>query len=725
MYQKQRRFIAPVFLVGLLVLSFFSALITPSAIVSAADPYTAESNGGSCKQGDTPYDDTSVPGVTKKMCRPASGATPTQPTQDEKGQDGNEDETTCAVEKIGWMLCPVIEGAAKMSDRLFDFLANSLLEIEPELFSVNNSGSGKVNGTYNAWTQAKDLANVAFIIAFVIIVISQVTNYGIGNYGIKRMLPRLIIAAIFVNISYFICQGMADISNILGYNVHQALTDIAKSVGPTPFENTQGVNTQTSDGFLGKIALAVLAIAGIVWLLLAPLGAVILFIVITVLTIVIILLLRKAFIVILVVISPLAFVAYLLPNTEQYFKKWLTMFWKLLLVFPIVALLMGGGQLASALILSTGADTQQAKPSANCKTTDNKDSNSKGIDEGNPCEGTVELTSSTGDTKHVRWSLGLIAAGVAVAPLLAVWSVLQGALSAAGAIGGRITSAVQKGVDKGSRGTAGWAGKNTSIGRGLAVRKAIKQNYKDQKFAERMSASGKRGALTRTMARGAGGNIGSLANKVNNPLINKVTGGLRAQDSKLTANFAGAAAKIQDQEVKDKEIMMRTADNPIKSAAEELQRAIEHGDAMGAKAAQNVLMSSGGKGMDEFVQTMVNHEAKGSAILLNTLKQNALQNHGNTMKEKSGVAATWAATGSSVGQVRSGVAGNAFAGLNDEQIAKQTSSSLQAGLRNGWVDRSTAQRITTTSAGENLGQDVRKFLEDYANHGTVPPPTSP
>ncbi len=460
MYRKQRRFITPVFLLGLLVLSFFSTLISPATPAFAADPYTAESNGGSCKTGDTPYDEAGPAGKpATKMCRPAEGATQTQTQTNNKANDG-DDSVTCAVEKIGWILCPVMEGASKASDKLFHFLAGSLLEVEPELFKLNNGTSGTStststggtattqNGTYLAWSQAKDLANIAFIVAFVIIVISQVTSYGISNYGIKRMLPRLIVAAIAVNVSYFICQAMADISNVMGYSIHQGLLDIAAKVGPAPFAGGAGSGGEfnSSDGFMAKIAIAMLAVAGAVWLFMAPLGAVLLFVIITVATITVILLLRKAFIVLLVVASPLAFVAYLLPNTEQYFQKWLSMFWKLLLVFPIVALLMGGGTLASAIILSAGAESTEIKPQASCKSGDGGQGQS--IDKGNACEGTVTVSGGPNGEQHVRWSLGLIATGVAVAPLLAVWSVLQGALSAAGAIGGKMAAAVSRAQDR-------------------------------------------------------------------------------------------------------------------------------------------------------------------------------------------------------------------------------------------------------------------------------------
>lgn len=360
---------------------------------------------------------------------------------------------TCAIEKIGWILCPIMEGVAKAADKTYEVLANNFLQIEPELLTANPEG-GK--GTITAWEYARNLANIAFIIAFLVVIYSQVTGAGLNNYGIKRMLPRLIIAAIAVNISYYICQAMVDLSNILGYEVKGALTSVANQIGPAVMgADTQGTNTQTGSGTLGtlsKITIAVLAVAAVVWIFVGLMGSIGLLILITVVTIIIILLLRKAFIVILVVLSPLAFVAYLLPNTEKLFSKWLNMFWQLLMVFPIVALLFGGGQLASTVILVAGSGANSAQSSQqNCSagSTPNVPQSNNGYTV--PCEETVEIGSGN-NKKPAGWMLGLVAAGIAIAPLLFVWSVLKGALAAAGAIGGKLAGAIQD-ASKGKRDT--------------------------------------------------------------------------------------------------------------------------------------------------------------------------------------------------------------------------------------------------------------------------------
>ncbi|RYF28418.1 MAG: hypothetical protein EOO17_04950 [Chloroflexi bacterium] len=602
----------------------------------------------------------------------------------------NDEGTTCAVEMIGWILCPVIQGVATMSDKIFDLLAGNFLQIEPELTKADS-------GIKVPWDAARNIANVLFIVAFIIIIYSQITGAGISNYGIKKMLPRLIMAALFVNISFWICQGMVDLSNILGFNIYTFLKAQAAAIGPSAMADIPGADTVTGGGWLSVLAVAILAAVGIAWLLLAPLGAIALMVLITCVTIVIILLLRKAIIILLVVISPIAFVAYLLPNTEKFFNKWLSMFWQLLMVFPVVALLMGGGQLASTIIMSAGA-TKDAKTQCSAEDAGKVTSIGAQSDGYNvSCEGSIPV-GPDGD-RHVGWMLGLVAAGVAVAPLLAVWAVLKGALAAAGAIGGKIANSVQKGTATGGNKFGGALGK-TSVGRGLAARKAIKQNYKDQRFAGKMSQTGRKGRFTRISARGVGGNLGLGAGKLADKMsddgkigalkkgLNMSTGSLQAQSTKLSANFAGAAAKIEEQDVKDQQDLISSqlrsrreetdsAGNRIEDQVklgEILKNAIISGDKAGAKAATNMLVGLGNPGKKELRSVM------GGAGGMNTataseFRANIAQNHSSL---KSTDADIYAAAGDTQNQGLSHHQSSmdTYEGLTNDQLATQSGDSL-------------------------------------------------
>ena len=434
-----------------------------------------------------------IGGGTISYALDADPGTPTQPTdpaptENTDTPDDTDTGTTCAIEKMGWILCPIIETAGKMGDQAFQFLSKTFLETEPELISNDE------NGTRKAWELARNLANIMFIIAFLIIIYSQVTGAGINNYGIKKMLPRLVIAALAVNLSYFICQLAVDFTNVLGYEIQNFMVNVAREVSQFSALPPAGSFAFGNDnpGTLQTIIAAVLGVAAVVWFLLPFLFMGIATIVVTCLVIIIILLLRKALIVILIVAAPIAFVLYLLPNTEKFFKQWASMFWKLLLVFPIVGILMGGGQLASAIVLaagSNGADSIYADGQGKCvqlpKYTSSQDDNggifggigqSLGAEEDKPKSNTAASAARTGPCgdNSTPFLLGLIAATIAVAPLLAVWAVLKGALSGAGAIGNKVSGAVQTYGNKGGE-KASEKYKNSTVGQMRARSKKIRE----------------------------------------------------------------------------------------------------------------------------------------------------------------------------------------------------------------------------------------------------------
>ena len=62
---------------------------------------------------------------------------------------------------------------------------------------------------------------------------------------------------------------------------------------------------------------------------------------------------RQALVALLVMIAPLAFVAYLLPNTEKWFNKWRELLGRMLIFYPMFSFLVGASQLlGSALIIA-------------------------------------------------------------------------------------------------------------------------------------------------------------------------------------------------------------------------------------------------------------------------------------------------------------------------------------------------------------------------------------
>jgi hypothetical protein len=260
------------------------------------------------------------------------------------GGNANGEQTSCAVKGIGWMLCSTSRFFAGAMDKAYDWVASFLV--------VKPISTDSTSGLYKAWDVARGLANLCFIVAFLVIIYSQITSVGISNYEIKKMVPKLIIAAILVNVSYFICSAAVDVSNILGNGVQNALVEIRNSL-PAPQAQTDWSSITDyilSGATVGAIGLAITSTTGV--LALVPLLFPILVSgVLSVLVALLVLAARQALITVLIIISPLAFVAYLLPNTEKMFGKWRELFTNMLMIFPMFSLLFGGSQLAAYLII--------------------------------------------------------------------------------------------------------------------------------------------------------------------------------------------------------------------------------------------------------------------------------------------------------------------------------------------------------------------------------------
>jgi len=134
------------------------------------------------------------------------------------------------VQGIGWIICPLSNWLADGIDYMYSAL-QEFLKTKPLETTNQNSG------IYLAWVIMRNISNVAFIVAFLVIIYSQLTSVGISNYGVKKMLPRLVIAAVLVNLSFTFCAVLLDLSNVTGYAFQDAFMGIKNTIS-TVGENT-------------------------------------------------------------------------------------------------------------------------------------------------------------------------------------------------------------------------------------------------------------------------------------------------------------------------------------------------------------------------------------------------------------------------------------------------------------------------------------------------------
>jgi TRAP-type C4-dicarboxylate transport system, large permease component len=339
-----------------------------------------------CKDGVNHKGDSTYCGTTYEntedinACKQGQSAKIEAPEEEE----GGEPKNSCGIDGgLGWLICPVMTFVANINDAAYGAISG-FLDIKPAILS-----SGDNSGAKQGWDFFRNIANAIFAVIFLWIIFSQISNVGVSNYGIKKILPRLIIGALLVNLSYYLCQIFVDLSNILGHTLKDALEAGAGDIG----------TTSEAAGWGSVIAAAIVGVGGVAAFAALAIGIPTLAAgFLAIMTVFIILVVRQAGIILLISMSPIAFAAWLLPNTEDLFKKWMKMFRGLLLVFPIISLLYGAGKLAGAVLASSAT-----------------------VDPNNPDE-----------------TLHLVALAATTMPLIATPFVLQNSLSSLGSIGAKI-----------------------------------------------------------------------------------------------------------------------------------------------------------------------------------------------------------------------------------------------------------------------------------------------
>jgi hypothetical protein len=297
----------------------------------------------------------------------SSGATPPQ---------GGSDNTSNTCESnfnsaFSWIVCPMLSFA----DSAIGFFYN---QVENQLcFNTGGSstagsfscGAAKdtslADGVKEAWSIFKNIASAMLVIVMLVMVISQAIGGGpFDAYTVRKMLPKLVAAVIIMQLSWILLKFAIDLSNDAGATIGNLM--MAPFGGPDHMSlgamlgraidtatGSQPGNTidlgQTTFVLLSGIA----AIGIFVWAIPAlPLMAMYIFVgaFIAFFTLV----LRKLLIIMLVILAPLAFIAWLLPGTEKYWKLWSDNFSKLLIMFPMIMAMLSAGRIFAYITSLSG-----------------------------------------------------------------------------------------------------------------------------------------------------------------------------------------------------------------------------------------------------------------------------------------------------------------------------------------------------------------------------------
>gem|GEM_PF-2024454 len=190
------------------------------------------------------------------------------------------------------------------------------------------------------WKIVRDIANLGFVLAIIVIAVATIVRY--EEYGTKKLLPKLIAAAILVNFSLTIGAVFIDFSNTLtnffisksskGGDVISMTTELANGFKAQGF-----LRSSTQDekiNYFEKKNTVEKSLASILSLVIAALFTFIA--AVSLLGIAIMLLVRFMYLSVLLLVSPIIYLFWVIPDTTSVWKSWWHSFMKWVFNAPIL-----------------------------------------------------------------------------------------------------------------------------------------------------------------------------------------------------------------------------------------------------------------------------------------------------------------------------------------------------------------------------------------------------
>ncbi len=215
----------------------------------------------------------------------------------------------------------------------------------------DNTGIGK--SIKNIWKNVKDLVNYLVVAVLIAVAFAQILHVNINTYGIKKVLPALVLAVIGANLSFFVCRILVDLGNVvltLMLNPTTSIVSSSTTPGTTladafrPLKREEFQNLAKPENWSPTI----LFIKSLMMLV----GAIMLYI------LAFLLFIRNWMIYFLIVLGPLAFMATILPQTKALFTQWWNQFLKWTFM-PLVSIfwLWLGAKWSNTAIVAGISDT--------------------------------------------------------------------------------------------------------------------------------------------------------------------------------------------------------------------------------------------------------------------------------------------------------------------------------------------------------------------------------
>jgi hypothetical protein len=256
------------------------------------------------------------------------------PTDVNADQTDDKIKVSCDVNwnPLTWIICPLVDLAVRFANGLtseievqLDTSTNGIDTSLNESDPTNNTG----RSMYSIWSTIRNMALSLLVLIALIMVISQAIDFGpFDAYTVKKVLPRILIAVIAVSLAWPVLKFIIGISNDAGVSVKTIINRAfagSDQYGVIQLDATS-VGTAGAIG-IGAGLTALGALGTLSFVVTAAVALIVGFAVIV---------FRNLLVVFLVLISPLAIIAWILPNTQKMWKFWYDNLLAALLAFPII-----------------------------------------------------------------------------------------------------------------------------------------------------------------------------------------------------------------------------------------------------------------------------------------------------------------------------------------------------------------------------------------------------
>lgn len=259
---------------------------------------------------------------------------------------------------LAWLACPMTSAITTAAGKL-DEMINTLLTVNTRtMFCPNKSGALCKDATdenvksskayYKAWSTFRTIALGIIVIASLIVIISTALGYELLDaYTIRKVLPRILIAVIFITLSWSVLSFLITLTNDVGNGI--------RSIIYAPFVNA-GMGGLNVNSFTQYGLLAILGTAGLLSLTVLGLLSFVVTALIAVLIAFFTLILRELLIIMLVLLAPVAIACLILPNTRKMWQLWQNTFVAMLVVFPIISAMIAAGRVFSITVGANDGD---------------------------------------------------------------------------------------------------------------------------------------------------------------------------------------------------------------------------------------------------------------------------------------------------------------------------------------------------------------------------------